>query len=48
LTPKGQAVLKDAYPIWQAAQTRAIAAMGTDSRERLDELLGNAVKLAAV
>lgn len=48
LTPKGQAVLKDAYPIWQAAQSRAIGVMGTDSRERLDELLGNAVKLAAV
>ena len=48
LTPKGQAVLKDAYPIWQAAQTRAIGVMGTDSRERLDDLLGNAVKLAAV
>ncbi|MDO9383169.1 MAG: MarR family winged helix-turn-helix transcriptional regulator [Hyphomicrobiaceae bacterium] len=48
LTPKGQAVLKDAYPIWQAAQTRAIGVMGADSRERLDDLLGNAVKLAAV
>ena len=48
LTPKGQAVLKDAYPIWQAAQSRAIGVMGTDSRERLDDLLGNAVKLAAV
>jgi DNA-binding MarR family transcriptional regulator len=48
LTPKGQAVLKDAYPIWQNAQTRAISAMGADSRETLDTLLGNAVKLAAV
>ncbi len=48
LTPKGQAVLKDAYPIWQAAQSRAIGVMGADSRERLDDLLGNAVKLAAV
>ncbi len=48
LTPKGQAVLKEAYPIWQGAQTRAIAAMGADSRERLDDLLGHAVKLAAV
>lgn len=48
LTPKGQAVLKEAYPIWQGAQTRAIAAMGADSRERLDDLLGHAEKLAAV
>jgi DNA-binding MarR family transcriptional regulator len=48
LTPKGQAVLKDAYPVWQAAQTRTIGAMGAESRERLDELLSNAEKLAAV
>lgn len=48
LTPKGQAVLKEAYPVWQATQSRTIAAMGSDSRERLDDLLVNAEKLAAV
>ena len=48
LTPKGQAVLKEAYPVWQSAQTRTISALGTDSRERLDDLLQNAARLAAV
>lgn len=47
LTPKGQAVLKEAYPVWQAAQSRTIGVMGADSRERLDGLLGNAEKLVA-
>lgn len=45
LTPKGQAVLRDAYPIWREAQTRAQTAMGMDSREILDGLLGRAEKL---
>ncbi len=47
LTPKGQAVLKDAYPIWQGAQTKANTALGTDSRGKLDELLHLAAKLIA-
>ena len=46
LTPKGQAVLKDAYPIWQAAQGRAVGIMGEDSRAVLDGLLVQAEKLA--
>lgn len=47
LTPKGQAVLKDAYPIWQDAQSKAVTAMGTGSREVLDGLLVQAERLAA-
>lgn len=47
LTPKGQVVLKDAYPVWQAAQQRAIAVMGTDARGTLDSLLKLAEKLIA-
>lgn len=45
LTPKGQAILKDAFPVWQAAQHRATVAMGTQSRQALDDLLDNAEKL---
>lgn len=47
LTPKGQAVLKDAYPIWQSAQMKANTALGADSRAKLDELLHLAAKLIA-
>jgi DNA-binding MarR family transcriptional regulator len=47
LTPKGQAVLKDAFPIWQGAQKRAVGAMGSDSRSVLDSLLLHAEVLAA-
>lgn len=47
LTPKGQAVLKEAYPVWQGAQSRAVAVMGTDTRGRLDDLLRLAEKLIA-
>ena len=47
LTPKGQAVLKEAFPVWQGAQSRAIAALGENSRATLDDLLGNAEKLGA-
>jgi len=46
LTPQGQAVLREAYPIWRDAQMRAQTAMGHDSREILDGLLGHAEKLA--
>ena len=45
LTPKGQAVLKDAYPIWQEAQKRATAVMGQESRGVLDGLLAQAERL---
>jgi DNA-binding MarR family transcriptional regulator len=48
LTGKGQAILKDAFPIWQDAQTRAVSAMGAESRNVLDGLLSQAEKLAPV
>ncbi len=47
LTPKGQGVLKEAYPIWQGAQTRARASMGNETRATLDTLLHTAEKLIA-
>jgi DNA-binding MarR family transcriptional regulator len=47
LTPQGQAVLKDAYPVWIEAQRRAITVLGNDSRTALDGLLHHAEKLAA-
>lgn len=47
LTPKGQAVLKEAYPIWQDAQKRSTAAMGAESRAVLDGLLQQAERLVA-
>jgi DNA-binding MarR family transcriptional regulator len=47
LTNRGQAMLKDAYPVWQEAQRRAEAVMGPDSRAALDGLLQHAEKLAA-
>ncbi len=47
LTPKGQAVLKDAYPVWQTAQKKTVGAMGSDSRSVLDGLLSHAERLAA-
>lgn len=47
LTPKGQAVIKDAYPIWQGAQNRALTVMGPETRSTLDDLVQNAEKLAA-
>lgn len=46
LTPKGQAILKDAFPIWQDAQKRAFTVMGAESRNTLDHLLHQAEKLA--
>ncbi len=47
LTPKGQAVLKDAFPIWQEAQRRTTAVMGAESRVMLDGLLAQAERLVA-
>lgn len=46
LTPKGQAILKDAFPVWQDAQKRAFTVMGAESRNTLDNLLHQAEKLA--
>ena len=48
LTAKGQAVLKDAFPIWQDAQKRTIGVIGADSRSMLDALLQEAEKLAPI
>ena len=45
LTPKGQAMLRDAFPIWQNAQTHATTVMGQDSRGALEGLLKQAEKL---
>ena len=47
LTPKGQAMIKDAYPVWNEAQRRATAILGIESRTALDQLLHNAEKLSA-
>lgn len=47
LTAKGQITLKDAYPVWQGAQARAVAVMGVDTRGKLDDLLRTAEKLIA-
>ncbi|MEZ5844207.1 MAG: MarR family winged helix-turn-helix transcriptional regulator [Hyphomicrobiaceae bacterium] len=47
LTPKGQAVIKEAFPVWREAQMRATQVMGQNSRETLDGLLHQAEKLAA-
>ena len=45
LTPKGQAVLVDAFPIWRDAQERATNILGATTRSILDDLLGQADKL---
>jgi DNA-binding MarR family transcriptional regulator len=45
LTPKGQAVLVDAFPIWRDAQERATNILGATTRGILDDLLGQADKL---
>ncbi|MEZ5855267.1 MAG: MarR family winged helix-turn-helix transcriptional regulator [Hyphomicrobiaceae bacterium] len=47
LTPRGQTVIREAYPVWQEAQRRAIDAMGGDAQQVLDGLLSHAEKLAA-
>lgn len=47
LTAKGQAVIKEAYPIWLSAQQRSVAAMGPETRATLDGLLGKAEGLVA-
>ena len=47
LTPKGQAAIKDAYPIWSEAQRRALLMLGDNSKLTLDNLLSNAEKIAS-
>ncbi len=47
LTPKGETVIKHAYPVWMDAQSRTVRTMGADSRTTLDGLLAQAEKLAA-
>src|SRR6185503_3359754 len=47
LTPKGEAVIKQAYPVWMNAQSKTITIMGAQSRSTLDDLLVQAEKLAA-
>ena len=47
LTPKGEAVIKQAYPVWLDAQSRTTRIMGAESRATLDDLLNQAEKLAA-
>lgn len=47
LTPKGESVIKQAYPVWMEAQSRTVTIMGAQSRSTLDDLLTQAEKLAA-
>jgi len=47
LTPKGESVIKQAYPVWLDAQSRTVSIMGSESRSTLDGLLTQAEKLAA-
>ena len=47
LTPKGQSVLKEAFPVWQAAQGRTVGVMGVETRSKLDDLLRLAEKMIA-
>ena len=47
LTPKGELVIQQGYPVWRDAQTRTIRVMGPESRHTLDGLLTQAEKLAA-
>ena len=47
LTPKGQAVIKEGFPVWKEAQVRAHAFMGSDCRQVLELLLHRAERLAA-
>ena len=47
LTLRGQSIIREAFPVWQAAQRRATDVMGKEGRETLDNLLTQAEKLAA-
>ena len=45
LTPKGQSVIKEAYPVWLSAQQKSVSFMGPETRATLDALLDNAERL---
>ena len=47
LTPKGEMVVQQGFPVWREAQTRTIRELGPESRSTLDGLLSQAEKLAA-
>lgn len=47
LTPKGEIVIQQGFPVWREAQTRTIRILGPESRSILDGLLTQAEKLAA-
>jgi DNA-binding MarR family transcriptional regulator len=47
LTPKGEVVIQQGYPVWREAQTRTIRVMGPESRSTLDGMLTQAEKLIA-
>ncbi len=47
LTPKGSGVIQSAYPVWLAAQQKAVAVMGPECRQTLDGLLVHAEKLTS-
>jgi DNA-binding MarR family transcriptional regulator len=47
LTPKGELVIQQGFPVWREAQTRTIRVMGPESRSILDNLLSQAERLAA-
>ncbi len=47
LTPKGESVIQQGYPVWREAQTRTMRVMGPESRSTLDGFLTQAEKLAA-
>jgi DNA-binding MarR family transcriptional regulator len=47
LTPKGEVILQQGFPVWREAQTRTIRVMGPESRSTLDGMLTQAEKLAA-
>ena len=45
LTQKGEATIKSAFPLWQEAQSRVVAAIGTGTRATLESLIEAAKKL---
>lgn len=47
LTPKGSAVIREAYPVWLSAQQKAVSFMGPETRATLDGLLTQADRLVA-
>ena len=47
LTPKGEVVIQQGYPVWREAQTRTIRVMGPESRSTLDSMLTQVERLAA-